>query len=348
MKWVVSAPGPQFSVHDVYEGWCEGLALAGQRVARFNLDDRLAFYSSALIEQSDGTIRKAMDYDGAARIASDGLRSLLWQTRPDVLLVVSAFFVNPAILDEARAHGIRVVLLFTESPYEDDRQAELAQHADLVLLNDPANIERFSAITSALYLPHAYRPAVHHPAMPPRYDADLPPVWDFAFIGTGYPSRVEFFEALRAGGALDGLSVALGGHWQGLADDSPLRAYVGHPLTECVDNADTAQVYRSTRVGINLYRREANRPELSAGLAMGPREVEMAACGLFFLRESREESDRVLPMLPTFTDPGEAGELLSYYLRKDDERRECARRAAQAVAHLTFQNHAARLLRLLE
>lgn len=341
MKWVVVAPGPQFSVQDVYAGYVEALRELGQMVAQYNLDDRLAFYSNALIEQSDGTIRRAMDRDGAARLACDGLRSMLYQTDPDVLLVISGFFVNPVILDEARRRGTRVVIIFTESPYEDDKQLKLAPHADLVLLNDPTNAEQFEQITRTLYLPHAYRPSVHYPG---RATAEL----DFSFVGTGYPSRIEFFEQMHALGAFDQRDVALAGHWQGLREDSPLREYVGHDLRECVDNTETAALYRRTRVGMNLYRREADRPELSAGITMGPREVEMAACGLFFLRERRPEGDSVLQTLPRFDNPGEAGELLDYYLRKDDVREDLARQARIAVADLTFHNHAARLVRLLE
>lgn len=348
MKWVVAAPGPQFSVQDVYAGWVEALRGLGQQVAEFNLDDRLAFYSNALIEQSDGTIRRALDRDGAARLASDGLRGMLYQTDPDVLLVISAFFVNPAILDEARRKGTRVVIIFTESPYEDDKQLKLAPHADLALLNDPTNAGLFNEITRALYLPHAYRPSVHHPPAARGGAACWPPMLDFSFVGTGYPSRIAFLEQMHDLETFEGLRVELAGHWQGLAEDSPLRQYVQHDLRYCVDNEEAAQLYRRTLVGMNLYRREADRPELAEGLTMGPREVEMAACGLFFLRDRRPEGDHTLHMLPRFDDPAEAGELLRYYLRKDDVREDLARQAREAVADLTFHNHAAQLMRLME
>lgn len=356
MKIVVTAPGPQFSVQDVYHGWVEGLRQVGARVAPFNTDDRLAFYSNALIEDhATGTIRKALDYNGAAQLASDGLRGLLWETEPDALIVVSGFFINPRILDQARARGIKVVIIFTESPYEDDKQLALAEHCDVALLNDPTNAERFEAVTGAgrtLYLPHAYRPSVHHLAGGGA-EVDV----DFAFVGTGYPSRIEFFDGMRTAGAFEDREVVLAGMWQGLDapperypdyGQHPLVQYVPHPLDECVDNTEAADLYRRTRVGINLYRREAERPEHVEGLTLGPREVEMAACGLFFLRDRRPEGDHTLDMLPTFGGPAEAAELLAYYLRKDDERAALAARAREAVAELTFKNHAARLLTLLD
>ncbi len=357
MKIVITAPGPQFSVQDVYAGWVEALQQLGQRVAPYNLDDRLAFYSNALIENTEtGTIARAMDLNGAARAASNGLRGLLWETEPDALVVVSGFFVNPMILDQARAKGIKVVIIFTESPYEDDKQLTLAEHCDIVLLNDPTNAGKFEPVTGpgkTLYLPHAYRPSLHYPHV-----AEIDPVpdmVDFSFVGTGYPSRIEFFETMRASGAFDGVEVALAGMWQGLEGDPalpldrhPLARYVAHPLDQCVDNTEAADLYRRTRVGINLYRREAEKPEHVEGLTLGPREIEMAACGLFFLRERRAEGDHLLDMLPTFESAEEAGELLWYFLQRPEVRENCAARARQAVAELTFENHARRLLTLLE
>jgi spore maturation protein CgeB len=99
---------------------------------------------------------------------------------------------------------------------------------------------------------------------------------------------------------------------------------------------------------LNLYRREAHAADKADGWSMGPREVEMAACGLFFLRDPRPEGDEVLDMLPTFATPEDASEQLRWYLGHDGEREAAARKAREAIQDRTFDNHAARLLRLLE
>jgi spore maturation protein CgeB len=155
---------------------------------------------------------------------------------------------------------------------------------------------------------------------------------------------VEFFEAM----GLDGLDVILAGHWRGLAQDSPLRKYLAHDEDQCLDNIQAAGVYRSARAGINFYRREADEDCQAEGWAMGPREVEMAASGLFFLRDPRGEGDELLPMLPTFGSPADAGTQLRWWLGHDGHRQEAARKAREAVADRTFHNHAKRLLQLLE
>ena len=81
---------------------------------------------------------------------------------------------------------------------------------------------------------------------------------------------------------------------------------------------------------------------------MGPREVEMAACGLPFVRDPRPESDEVFPMLPSFDGPEDAGEKIRWMLSHEREREKLAIMAREAIADRTFTNSARRLLKLLE
>jgi hypothetical protein len=128
-----------------------------------------------------------------------------------------------------------------------------------------------------------------------------------------------------------------------------LRKYLGSGDPEkCCDQPETVRIYQSAKIGLNLYRREADNDEVADGWSMGPREVEMAACGLFFLRDPRPEGDRLFPMLPRFTGPAEASELVRWWQRHPDQRAEAAKLAQEAVADRTFTNHAKQLLRLLE
>jgi glycosyltransferase involved in cell wall biosynthesis len=178
---------------------------------------------------------------------------------------------------------------------------------------------------------------------------------DFAFVGTGFDSRIKFFEAMN----LDGLDVLLAGAWPSLAQDSPLRKYLrqgmaspiphGAPETvQCTDNEETAEIYRSARAGINFYRRESEPGHAGEGWAVGPREIEMAASGLFFLRDPRPEGDELFPSLPTFDGPEDAGEKLRWWLAHDSQREKAAAAARAAVADRTFDANARRLLQLLD
>jgi len=345
LRWLVVHPGPAWSVADVFEGWREALTDLGEHVNAYNLGNRLTFYDTALQEIGhpghDGVVqlRKAMTQEQAVEAAVNGLKSACYQFLPDVVLVVSYFFVNAGLLDLLRMRGHRVVLLHTEEPYQHDTQLALAAHADVNLLNDPANLDAYRALGPAAYVPHCYRPTVHRPGPP---DPDL--ACDLAFVGTGFPSRIAFLEAMD----LDGLDVLLAGQWQLLGPGSPLRKFLAHDADQCLDNLQTVRAYQSAKAGLNLYRREADRPELAAGYAVGPREVEMAATGLFFLRDPRPEGDELFPMLPTFDGPDDAAEQLRWSLAHDDQRHEAAAKAREAVTDRTFATAAARLLELLD
>jgi spore maturation protein CgeB len=344
MRFLVVHPGPAWSVADVYNGYVEALEGLGQNVSTFNLDARLTLWSRAMVETGQvdehGAVglRRAVDDEAAVYLASEGVLSAAYKCLPDVVLIISCMFIDPGLLDILRARGHKIVIILTESPYDDDNQARLAAHADLSSVNDDINLGQFPS--STYYQPHCFRPSVHHPGPPSSGMAS-----DFCFVGTGFPSRIAFLEQMN----LDGVDVLLAGQWKLLAEsDSALRKYLAHDLFEGLDNDQAAQVYRSAKASLNLDRREADRPELSVGHAMSPREVEMAACGLFFLREPRPEGDEVLPMLPTFGSPQDASDQLRHYLRHDHYRAKLAVRAREAIQDRTFDNAAKRLLERLD
>lgn len=339
MRILAVRPGPAFSVQDVHDGWVYGLTAAGAHVVDYNHDARVEFYSRAALEQPDHTFKLAVEPQRAVAMALNSLHAVCYQYRPDVVLITSGFYTLAGHLDVIRAHNTKVVILHTESPYEDDIQLQRAAHADLNLINDPTNLDKFRAVAPTHYLPHAYRPDRHYPRPgKPEHASDV------CFVGTAYPSRIRFLESVDWAG----VDLALAGNWQWLDDNSPLRQYVAHDIAMCCGNDETADLYAATRMSFNLYRREANRPDLAAGWAMGPREVELAAMGVFCLREPRGESDDVLHMLPAFSGAREFAEKMRYYLPREDERRRLAEWACAAVAGRDFVTHARQLLRWLD
>lgn len=325
MKIAMIEPAPNFSVADVHRGWSKALTAAGCQVANANFAARLEWYERAC---------KSMDQttEEAVNLACESVRSFVSDMWPDVVIVTSGFYINNLSLDVFRAHGHKVVMLHTESPYEDDRQLKRAEHVDVNVLNDPTNIDRFPKGT--IYLPHSYDPDIHHPG-----PSAAPPT-DFAMVGTGYPSRIEYLEAVD----WTGIDALLAGNWQDVTDDSPLYPLLGHARDECYPNELAADLYRSTRSSLNLYRKEATHADLVEGWAMGPREVELAACGTFYLTEERGENREVLPMIPTISGPDDFAEQLRWWLDHDTERDKAAQKALAAVADRTFHTSARRLL----
>lgn len=333
MRAVLVHPGPAFSVADVATGWEKALRSLGVSVAPFHTGDAMTYHEKALrlsgVDEDDLGQR-------SATMAAANLRQLCFDWWPDVVIVVSAFFVPPETYRMLQGRGMKVAVILTESPYEDDNQVPIAEHADLAVVNDPTNLDRFPDGT--LYLPHAYDPDLHRPG-PVSPDAAS----DFCFVGTGYPERIKFLEAVD----FDGIDVALAGNWAELGDQSPLVKYVAHDLHACCPNDETVRLYQSTKASANIYRTSSQRPELADGWAMGPREVELAACGTFFFTQDRGENRDVLPMLPRFETPDDLSDQLRWWLARPDERHDVAQQARAAVADRTFTANANRLLAAL-
>jgi spore maturation protein CgeB len=293
--------------------------------------------------------RRAMTDDQAALQAMAGMSHCLYTFWPQMVFFVSAFFTTAAQLQLIRERRHKIVMLHTESPYQDDEQMRRGQFADLNLLNDPSNIEAWKQLDGpVMYQPHSYDPEIHRPhANLLEKLADDGYESDFSFVGTMFTSRKEFFEKLReASGNFEGINVAMGGSgWsQDYMDGSPLLDYLGHPRDTSVDNKETARVYRNSKVGINFYRREGEDTHAGEGWAMGPREIEMAAAKLPFLRDPRGEGDEVLHMLPRYHSPEEAAEQLKWLLAHPNEREKMADEAFEAIRERTFLNHAKKLM----
>lgn len=340
MKVLVAHPGPAFSVADVHHGLLKGLRANGVDAREFNLQDRLNFYCAAHVDRGAGEFVQAFSRDDAIRMAAKGMENCLYTWWPDVVIIVSGFFIPPETWAVLARRPHHVVLWCTESPYEDDRQMRPARYADTVVINDPLNIDQYRLFNPRTwYMPHSYDPDVHRPG---PGDPDL--ACDFGFVGTGFPSRIEFLEQVD----WTGIDAKLGGNWTQVDDDSPLAPMLLHGKTDCMDNAVAAHLYRSMKVGANLYRKEASEEATADGWAMGPREVELAACQSFFLRESRPEGDELFPMLPTFDTPAEFEDKIRWWLANEPQRQAAASAAHAAIADRTFTNTAAQLLRLVD
>jgi spore maturation protein CgeB len=338
MRALVVGPVAAWSVADVYRGWCKGLQACGVHVYPLTLTDRYLWYERAVVLNDDKDVVKSMSTQEAITATSQHILAACEEFDPDIVVVVHGANVDPSVLAKLRR---RLVLVLTECPYEDQTQAgfALAAEPDLILLNDPTHQGVFDQIAPSFYVPHAYDPDVHHPGGVATRDA--------CFVGTGFYNRVEWLERVD----WTGIDFVLAGEWGLLTDDSPLWRFLLHKddPSECMDNRQTSDLYRATRAGLNVYRYE-QQGEFSKPdpWAAGPREIEMAACHLWFARQSAPESDELFPMLPTYSEPEELGDLIRWALAHPVERDDAARRAGEAIADRTFTAHALRTLRRLD
>jgi hypothetical protein len=352
-------PGPDFSVADVFHGWYKALKKQGHTVMVYNTNERLTFYGNALLETADSVpcehgrveVQQAMGTEAVMQHATAGLMESCYLFWPDVVFFVSAFFQNAATFQVLRNRGHKLVMLHTESPYQDDEQMMRGQFADMNLLNDPVNIEAWKELdVPAHYAPHSYDPDVHYIDY-----SGTPKESDFSFVGTAFNSRQKFFHDMD----FEGLEVSFGGNgWDHvLPQYLDILRFLRHPPEQCVDNTETARIYRLSKTGINFYRREGEAEHVGEGWAMGPREVEMAACGLFFLRDPRGESDEIFggnkalgldDVLPTFTDAADASDQIKWWVKHDAMRGKYALAARDRIIYRTFDNSAKNACRWME
>jgi hypothetical protein len=321
----------------VHRGYLRAFAEIGCEVAEYNLNDRLHFFANAYMGGTDGGYRKAFNDADAIHLAAGGLKQACYDWWPDVVVIVSGFFVHSMLAEIMRARGHKVVMVMTESPYEDERQLGQIDPdlVDAVVLNDPINIDRYLEVNAnTIYLPHCYDPALHHPG-PSSFDTDC------AFVGTGYPSRVAYMQQVDWAG----IDLTVAGNWRDVPDD--IARFVLQGEGECMESERTCDLYRGARTSFNLYRTEAQADELSEGWAIGPREAELAATGCWFARQSRPEGDDLFPMLPIFETPDELGDQIRWALANPDKRQKAADDARAAVADRTFDVNARKLLSLL-
>ena len=121
MKLLVIAPGASWSTADVHDAMFAALETQGHDLIRFRLDTRIARASSwlrhcwAKIGRPDPRPTDAdVLYQAGMGIIEKALRFEV-----DCVLAVSAMYLHPDFVVLLKRAGIRLAILFTESPYDD-------------------------------------------------------------------------------------------------------------------------------------------------------------------------------------------------------------------------------------
>ena len=102
MRALVVNPGPAFSVADVARGWTRGLAELGVDVRVFELDKLLDYFAYAYTDR-DGEIVKTHTEEEAIQLAAGQIKAACYDWWPDVVVVISGFFMYPQLVEIMRA-----------------------------------------------------------------------------------------------------------------------------------------------------------------------------------------------------------------------------------------------------
>jgi glycosyltransferase involved in cell wall biosynthesis len=336
MKIVVVHPGASMSTSDVWSGLTAALRDRGHDLYDYALDARIE-RSGAWLNYCWAKGGKKLDKPGPPDIlyhAGEELVARTLRVMPDVVLVVSGMYLHPDALVLLKRAGIKTAVLFTESPYDDERQVRLLPHVDIAWTN-----ERLSAVGKMRYLPHAFNREVHQANVAVPYGVKHHGV---LFIGTCFQERIDLLSKVD----WDGIDLALYGNWADhLGSRHRLRKYI---RGEYVDNTVAAALYRKADIGLNLYRTSKgfgkDAPRITRAESLNPRAYELAATGCFTVSNHRAEVAEVFgDLVPMFERPEELRPLLEKWL-KDDRGRARAREALpNAVAGHTWHDRAAQL-----
>lgn len=342
-------PGASTSTSDVHDGITRALSAQGHNLGRFNVDRR--------IMQAGGYLDFC--YKSAKRAGLDVPRPSpadvhLWtygdiilrahMHQYDWVLIFSAMYVPPRIIAAMKRAGLKVAIVFTESPYDDEKQLQVARVVDVCWTNERSSLDFFRlANLHSHYLPHAYDKEIHTHA---TADPGTVPSHDVVFVGTGFYERIETL----ANADWTDIDFGLYGIWKHLGSRHKLRA---HLKGEEVPNDITSALYRCAKIGLNLFRtskgfgRYAER--VTRAESLNPRSYELAACGLFHISEHRPELTEVFgDLVPTFKTPQELSELIRHYLARPEERDRIARLLPEVVSSHTWDDRARQMVAHLE
>ena len=344
---LVIHPGADVSTGDVYQGLVPALKRLGVPVVEYPLNAMLPLSKAWLAFLRRRQLKRGGPLKDVAPTPQDILYHASAQAIERALffgcswvLVLTGMYFSLRVVRQLRRAGLKLAVLFTESPYDTSTEFAFAAEADLCW-----TIERTSLSTLRLacprtqYLPHAYDPAKHRPPGADEQDGGVP-AHDVVFVGSGFEERIALLSAVD----WSGVDFGLYGAWQMLGSRHPLRR---HLRAGEVDNAYAAALYRRARVGLNLFRSSVGHgpgtPKVSGAESLSPRLLELAACGSFTVSEWRQEVGEVFGgAVPVFRDAAGLQSLLGYWLSPEAEgkREQWARSLPGRVRGRTFEQMA--------
>ncbi len=344
MKLLLLHPGATWSTADVAAGLRYGLTHHGVQVIDYRLDARIARADKWLgnawkaAKKTDPKIERPNTADVFYQAAIGALEMAL-RHQVDAVVVVSGMFLHLDVLVMMRRAGLRVTVLFTESPY-DSQEIEMAKLVDGCWTNERSSVPAFRAVNqNSGYLPHGWHPERHR--VQSDGDQDVPQ-HDVVFVGSAFQERIDWLSAID----WRGIDFGLYGQWAPLKRHK-LRQHV--KIGEPISNELTAALYRRAKVGLNLYRTSRgwgkHAAQITHAESLNPRAYELAACGAFHLSSDRAEVHDVFgDLVPTFRHPTEASSLIRSWLADPEGRARVASELPACEAEMSWVERSAQVI----
>jgi len=333
MRILLCYPGHSIATFDVAHGWDMALKALGHEVFTLGYEHNVPFYATVI----DFWKERNPDFHPTMRdvfwLASQDLVCKALECLPlDFVLVITGLLHHRRAFELIRKLDIPTVLLFTESPYNDDMLEELLPLPDVVFTNERNSVGAFrKANPHSYYMPHSYDPKRHRPPNGEMYEHDV------FFLGTMYEERQVLFDELRQHyqGDMDitGTVLSRKGEMPGaIPNDEMIKHYWGTKIA-LTPNRTTAGYFDKTQIESEVY-------------SLGPRIYELAACGTFQLTDtSRAELIDVFgDTIQTYQNAEHLAQLIRTFIEYPRWRQELAERARIQVKSCTFENRATEIL----
>lgn len=306
----------EFSTWDVARGYRAALERQGKHEIRdYKLYARMKYHVDALGPE------RSQNVNLVCRVASENIVVEAMKHRAELVFIISGMGLHPDAIWLLKQASIPTIVLFTESPYNDEQQQEFAAvYPEMKCFTN----ERISAQKYGWrYVPHSFDPEIHKPLKKKVQ-------YDVLMIGTFWRERIALLEKIN----WKGINLKLMGTWVAppLPENSPLFQ---HYEEVCVHNKDVPPYYAAASICLNPHRAHPTAESLN------PRAYELAACGAFQLTEGRKELYDVFGepgncKVQTFTSPEHLEHQIHYWLDHTTERRALARAARKRVQSCTF------------
>lgn len=230
------------------------------------------------------------------------------------------------------------IAVTADSPWDWSQYEKQMDLWDLLFVNDKSISEYYKS-DKIIYLPVAYgHDAKQIIVDDPKYHSDV------CFVGTVYPNRVPYLEAILEYCQTKGYNFILRGGLKYVPDDSPLH---GICKSEIVDHWDTIKYYSNSKIVINTHRDEYWMPQRNAifnkleleAYSLNPRFYELAMCKTFQLMESnRQEIENFHGCCAIFTDVNNMLALIDRALTRPGFREEYIKRAYEKIKEHSYVN----------
>jgi spore maturation protein CgeB len=318
----------------------ETLTSSGYEVAAFEVGNRPGYgersWTRVLSKVRSGVIASAENFPSLRRLRIRKLFQLVEDFAPDVVLVCHDFLWPAEVSEIKRLSTARIVMWFPDSIASFGKAWFMTAPYDALFFKDPYIVRM---LASALRCPVHYLPECFNP-MRHRLQSDLEDgssyACDVATAGNPHSWRTAVFQHLTD------FNVKIWGSapplW--MSPDSAKRLYQG----QSVINEEKAKAFLSAKIVINNLH-------YSEVWGLNVRAFEVAGVGAFQLLDWRPGLSQLFvdgKEVVSFRRADQLPQLVSYWLRRDDERKSIGAAAKRrALAEHTYTHRLNLLLSTL-